>query len=117
MTTFANESAIGLNNGRGDFSELFRFEAEIDHLQAWQEHAGQYAPRHSSRLIWLQAYPSYHRGKYQETKKWVEKALELFEKEHESNLKLKAHLLNDLGFCYGSLGNYEAGLEYKEEGV
>jgi tetratricopeptide (TPR) repeat protein len=102
---------------REDFSQLFRFESEIDHLQAWQENARQYAPRHSSRMIWLQAYPSYHQGHYQETKKWVEKALELFEKENESDLKLKAHLFNDLGFCYGSLGDYKRDLEYAEKAL
>src|SRR2546423_474066 len=102
---------------REEFSELLRFEAEIDHLQAWQGNARQYAPRHSSRLIWLQAYPSYHHGHYQETKKWVEKALELFEKEHESDIKLKAHLFNDLGFCYGAMGDYKRNLEYAEKAL
>jgi hypothetical protein len=67
-----------------DYTELSRFEAEIDHLQAWQEHAGHYAPEHSSRLMWLQAYPSYHQGHYQETKNWVEKALALFEQVNEN---------------------------------
>jgi tetratricopeptide (TPR) repeat protein len=98
-----------------DYTELSRFEAEIDHLQAWQEHAGHYAPEHSSRLIWLQAYPSYHQGHYQETKNWVEKALTLFEQANKSNLELKAHLLNDLGFCCGSLGDYKRSLEYNEK--
>lgn len=102
---------------REDFSELFRFEAEIDHLQAWQENARQYAPQHPSRLIWLQAYPSYHRGNYQETKKWVEKALELFEHEKVSDLSLKAHLFNDLGFCYGELGEQRRHLEYAEKAL
>jgi tetratricopeptide (TPR) repeat protein len=102
---------------REEFSELFRFEAEIDHLQAWQENAGQYAPKHSSRLTWLQAYPSYHRGNYQEIKRLVEKALELFEHEHEHALTLKAHLFNDLGFCYHSLGDYKRNLEYVEKAL
>ena len=102
---------------REEFSDLFRFEAEIDHLQAWQENARQHAPRHSSRLNWLQAYPSYHRGNYQETKKWVEIAIKLLEQENESDLKLKAHLLNDLGFCYGSLGDSKRALEYTEKAL
>jgi tetratricopeptide (TPR) repeat protein len=102
---------------REEFSELYRFEAEIDHLQAWQENARQYAPKHSSRLNWLQAYPSFHRGQYQETKKWVEKALELFEQENGSDLRLKAHLFNDLGFCYGSLGDDKRSLEYIEKAL
>jgi tetratricopeptide (TPR) repeat protein len=100
-----------------DYTELSRFEAEIDHLQAWQEHARQYAPEHSSRLIWLQAYPSYHQGRYQETKNWVEKALTLFEQMNDSDLKLKAHLLNDLGFCYGFFGDYKRALEYNKKAL
>ena len=102
---------------RQEFSELLRFEAEIDHLLAWQENTRQLAPRHSSRLIWLQAYPSYHRKQYQETKKWVETALELFEKGHDSDLKIKAHIYNDLGFCYGQLGDYKRSLVYAEKAL
>ncbi len=102
---------------RKDFSELFRFEAEIDHLQAWQENATQYAPKHSSRLTWLQAYPSYHRGNYQETKRLVEQALKLFEQASENALTLKAHLFNDLGFCFSSLGDYKRYLEYAEKAL
>jgi tetratricopeptide (TPR) repeat protein len=102
---------------RENFSELFRFEAEIDHLQAWQENAGQYAQRHSSRLIWLQSFPSHHRGHYQETKKWVQIALELFEKEHESDLQLKAHLFNDLGLNYDLIGDHKRSLEYAEKAL
>ncbi len=102
---------------REDYTELSRFEAEIDHLRAWQEHAGHHAPKHSSRLIWLQAYPSYHQGHYQETKNWVEEALTLFEQVNDSDLELKAHLLNDLGFCYWSLGDYKRALEYAEKAL
>lgn len=102
---------------RQEYTELSRFEAEIDHLQAWQGHAGHHAPEHSSRLIWLQAYPSYHQGHYQETKNWVEKALTLFERVNKSELELKAHLLNDLGFCYSSLGDYNRALEYSEKAL
>lgn len=102
---------------REDYTELSNFETEIDHLQAWQEYAGHYVPEHSSRLIWLQAYPSYHQGHYQETKNWVEKALTLFEQFNEGDLKLKANLLNDLGFCYESLGDYKRALEYAKKSL
>ena len=102
---------------REAFSELSHLESQIDHLRAWQEQARRYASKHSSRLIWLQAYPSYHQGHYQETKNWVGKALELFEQEQEGDLKLKAHLLNDLGFCYGQLGDYKRNLEYSEKAL
>src|SRR5687768_5559698 len=44
---------------REDFSQLTRFESEIDHLKKWQENAAGFAPSHASRLMWLQAYPAY----------------------------------------------------------
>ena len=56
---------------REDFSQLTRFESEIDHLKKWQEHAVRFAPSHSSRLMWLQVYPAYHRGRYDEARHYV----------------------------------------------
>ncbi|HEY0375359.1 MAG TPA: tetratricopeptide repeat protein [Pyrinomonadaceae bacterium] len=102
---------------REHYIELPRFEAEIDHLQAWQENASRHAPNHSSRLIWLQAYPSYHRGNYLETKEWVQKALELVRQGDNSDRALEAHLFNDLGVCYGNLGDYKRCLKYAEKAL
>lgn len=48
-----------------DFADLPRFESEIEHLRAWQEHVYELAPKLASRLVWLQAYPPFHRGHYQ----------------------------------------------------
>jgi tetratricopeptide (TPR) repeat protein len=105
------------NDRRQGFSNLFRFEAEIDHLRAWQQNAELFAPRYLSRLIWLQAYPSYHRGQYLEIKSLVEKALRLFQQRNENDFELKANLLNDLGFSYGELADYKRALEYDEEAL
>ncbi len=102
---------------REDYTELSRFEAEIDHLQAWQENASRYAPNHSSRLIWLQAYPSHHQGNHLEAKEWVQKALELVRQGDNSDTALEAHLFNDLGLCYGALGDYKRHLEYTEKAL
>jgi tetratricopeptide (TPR) repeat protein len=99
------------------FEDLSDFEAEIDHLQAWQQHALKYASKHTSRLIWLQAYPSYHRGRYQETRQWIEKALDFFERFHSDDLELKAHLFNDLGYSHSALGEYRRALEYDEKAL
>ncbi|HEV2914109.1 MAG TPA: tetratricopeptide repeat protein [Pyrinomonadaceae bacterium] len=104
-------------NQREDFTALPAFEAEIDHLKAWQDHAITFAPEHASRLTWLQAYPPYHRGQYQESKIWVEKALHLFGEIQKNDLALKAHLLNDLGYCYGALGHHMLSLEYTEKAL
>ena len=102
---------------REDYTELSRFEAEIDHLQAWQENANRHASNHSSRLIWLQAYPFYHRGNYLETQEWVQKALELVRQGDNSYTALEAHLFNDLGVCCSALGDYKRELEYSEKAL
>jgi len=99
------------------FSDLTDYEAEIDHLRAWQEHAGDYASTHASRLIWLQAYPSHHRGRYQEAKKQVEKALDAFNKEPTPDRELLANLLIDLSVCYRELGEYQSALDYGEKSL
>lgn len=79
-----------------DFSHLTKFESEIDHLQKWQENAAQFAASHSSRLMWLQAYPAYHRGRYVESRNYVIKGQRILEEIGNTNIELQAHLLNDL---------------------
>lgn len=88
-----------------DFSHLTRFEAQVDHLKKWQENAARFAPSHSSRLMWLQAYPAYHRGGYVEARNYVIEAQKIFEELGDTSLELKANLLNDLAFTNSSLGD------------
>jgi tetratricopeptide (TPR) repeat protein/Mrp family chromosome partitioning ATPase len=95
-----------------NFIELPQFEAEFDHLKAWQEHALSVAPEHASRLVWLQGYPSYQRGRYSDAKVWVERSLELFEKYKDVDMHLEASLLDDLGKIHNALGNYRHALDY-----
>jgi tetratricopeptide (TPR) repeat protein len=102
---------------RDDFADLTKFEAEIDHLRAWQENAMDYAPQHAPRLIWLQGYPHYHRGRYHEAQEQVTKALKLYEAREHPDLALKAHLVNDLGYTYGDLGDYGRELEYCQKAL
>lgn len=97
---------------RENFANLPQFEAEIDHLRAWQELARQYAPKEAPSLIWLQAYPPFHRGHYAEAREWVAQALDFYEKCTDDNQELLANLLNDLGATCSSLGNYLLALEY-----
>jgi len=102
---------------RQEFSNLPVFLAEIDHLRAWQEHAVQHAQRHASRLMWLQAYPPFHQGRYRECKEWVERALESMEKSGLVDRELEANLLNDRGFTYHAMGDHKRALEYAEKAL
>ncbi|MCG3114043.1 MAG: tetratricopeptide repeat protein, partial [Candidatus Manganitrophus sp. SB1] len=102
---------------KDDFANLPSYEAEIDHLRAWQEHALIYSVQHVARLTWLQAYPPYHRGRYQEAEQLVKKAISFFEQEQQNDLELKAHLLADLGFTSSALGDHKRQLEYSEKAL
>lgn len=102
---------------RQEFTNLPVFEAEIDHLKEWLEHIKPLSSNHASRLTWLQAYPPYHWGKYRESHQLVKSALSLLEKAAESDPKLKANILNDLGFTYRHLGNHKDSLMYHKQAL
>ena len=93
-----------------DFSQLTKFESEIDHLQRWQENADKFTPVQSSRLMWLQAYPSYHRGRYLEARSYVLEAQRIFDQVDNTNRELQANLVNDLATTSEVLGDFTAGL-------
>lgn len=100
-----------------NFSDLPRFEAEIEHLHAWQENVQELAPKLTSRLIWLQAYPPFHRGSYQDAHMWLERARTLLDPSEESDLELKANLLTDLCTINGQLGRYGDARKCGEEAL
>lgn len=102
---------------REDFSQLAAYEAQLDHLRAWQQNASPHATQHASRLLWLQAYPSYHRGRYLEIKELVEKALKVFADSQCEDRGLEAHLYNDLGFAYNQSRDRWKALEYAERAL
>lgn len=102
---------------REEFTDLPDYEAEIDHLRAWQAHAEAYAFKHVPRLIWLQAYPPYHRGHYGDAKRLVETALQSLSEEQQIDNALKAHLLNDLSYCYYRIDEPELTLEYAKKAL
>ena len=91
---------------REDFTHLPAYEAESDHLAAWQAHATSIAPLEAARLTWLQAYPPYHRGQAQEVRRVIDMALAIFGKAGTQDEALRAHLLNDSGWVESELGNY-----------
>jgi hypothetical protein len=83
---------------RENFSNLPLYEAEIDHLEAWHAHAARLGhAREAARLLWLHAYPYYHRGQLRQAHDMVQSALALFEKSAISDSEFEAHLRNDLG--------------------
>jgi tetratricopeptide (TPR) repeat protein len=102
---------------RKDFSNLPMLEAEIDHLKAWQAQAPKYALEQTSRLIWLESYPHYHRGRFREAKALIEDALRSFGLSHTKDDEFKANLLNDLGRCHHHLLEYQIALSYYESAL
>ncbi len=75
------------------------FEAEVDHLRAWQEHALRHAPARASRLTYLLHVPSLIRGDFAETRKWLLAALELNEqgaRDRELEAEIKESLSDTL---------------------
>ncbi|MCI0537770.1 MAG: metallophosphoesterase, partial [Verrucomicrobiales bacterium] len=102
---------------REDFRQLPRFEAEIDHLRQWHKHSLKFAPKHSSRITWLQAYPPFHRGQPLEIKRLVELALEEYQQHGSNDHALLAHLYNDLAYAIDKLGNPKRALELAEQAL
>ncbi|HEU4714253.1 MAG TPA: SIR2 family protein [Pyrinomonadaceae bacterium] len=98
-----------------DFSQLTTFESEIDHLKRWQQNAMQFAPSHASRLMWLQAYPAYHRGRFVESRNYVIEAQKIFDEFSNSNQELRAHLLTDLADTNSAAGCFVAVREMYEK--
>jgi len=106
VNTVCNRIGNWFQEKRRDFSQLSRFESELDHLKKWQENAARFAPSHSSRLMWLQAYPAYHRGRYVEARNYVIEAQRIFDQLNDTNRELQANLLEDLAGTNGMLGDY-----------
>jgi len=90
-----------------DFAKLPAFEAEIGHLRAWQTNIERIAPKLASRLVWLQAYPPFHRGRPKEAHDWLQNAGRLLGTVQEEDLELKANLLTDLCTINNVLGDFK----------
>lgn len=102
---------------RDDFNALPLYEMELEHLRAWQVHAESCSPVSSARLLWLQGYPVYHRGRYVNAARIVELALKVYEIHNADNLLLKAHLMHDLAYCYSLMGDYLRARELGEQAL
>ncbi len=103
---------------RRNFRDLPLYEANLDHLQAWRQNAAALDLQlEAARLTWLEAYPGYHWGRYNETKKIVEQALQLYDKSIVKDGELRAHLLNDLSWLVSRLGDTKTALMFGEEAL
>lgn len=99
------------------FSDLPQFETEIDHLTAWQVNASEFSPILSSRLLWLQAYPPFHRGRYQDSYSLLKTAHDILSASGYEDLELQAEQLSDLCTIYTSLGRFTDGRKCGEDAL
>jgi hypothetical protein len=103
---------------RDDFQYLPVYEANLDHLQTWRQNAETLGlPLQAVRLAWLEAYPAYHWGRYQEARQGVEQARLLYGQSMEKDAELEAHLLNDFGYVMDSLGDFNTALKLGEQAL
>ncbi len=103
---------------RQDFRDLPVFEAGLDHLEAWRHNAERLGfTLLEVRMIWLQAYPAYHWGRYGDAKRGIERALALYDQSAQKDAALQAHLLNDLATVTSRMGNNKVALKLVEQAL
>jgi predicted MPP superfamily phosphohydrolase len=102
---------------RLDFMQLPRFEAEIDHLREWHDHAVHISPTQAPRLAWLQAFPSFHRGQASEVRRQIEEALSQYHDQEKEDQALLAHLKSDLAYSLNELGDRKDALELGQQAL
>jgi tetratricopeptide (TPR) repeat protein len=102
---------------KDEFNKLAEYESETEHLATWQKHALNHAPEQASRLLWLQSYPPYYRGRYEEARNIISEAIDIFETTKCRNETILAHLFNDFGSVSAELGSYQTALESYEKSL
>lgn len=103
---------------REDFRDLPLFEAGLDHLEAWRYNAERLGfTLMAVRMIWLQAYPPFHWGRFADAKRDIEYALTLYQAADKADTALKAHLLSDLASVTSDMGNSNAALKLAEQAL
>jgi tetratricopeptide (TPR) repeat protein len=102
---------------RKEFRDLPVLEMEMDHLKQWLNHVKPYHSSHVARLTWLQGYPPYYWGKYRESRRLVQAASALLSESSEENPKLKANILDDLGYAYSKQEEFKKGLECQTQAL
>lgn len=102
---------------REDYADLAVFEAEFDHLAAWQLRSSSFSKELSAKLQWLQAYPPFHRGRNQQSHDLVAEAESILATSTGDHSELKAHILADLGFTYIGLGKYDMAVKLTQKAL
>lgn len=106
---------IWFKEKRQNFADLDKFEKEIDHLKEWEKNARYLDLEVFRKLVWLQAYPAFHRGNFLEAKTILDETwnIDLYQEDAE----FRAHLLHDLGTVYLSFEKFSKGLEFLAEAL
>jgi tetratricopeptide (TPR) repeat protein len=100
-----------------EYNYLAEFEAEIEHLNQWQEQTLEYLLTESVLLTQFRVNVPYQRGFYQESFYWSKKAFDLYQEEKLDNPILLADIQNELGIIYGDLGSHQKALEYQKHAL
>jgi tetratricopeptide (TPR) repeat protein len=95
----------------GDLPGLPRFEAELDHLRAWHDHALEFAPKQAARLTWLQIYVPLQRGQPQEMRRLIERAQTEYQEQGCDDEALLATLHHDFAYAVDAQGEPKRALE------
>jgi hypothetical protein len=95
----------------GDPQQVSRFEAELDHLLEWHDHALRFAPTLAARLTWLRIYVPLQRGQPQEIRRLIEQGLDEYQRYQCDDKALFACLHHDLAFALDALADPKRALE------
>ena len=100
------------------FEHLALYQLEQPHSENWALHAKEHSWPQQAALIWLQAFPFYHLGQYQEAKQLVEQAQKAHDQFEALNQgELTADLLNDYHSVLHQLGDYQRSFEYCQKAL
>ncbi len=115
-TATAQRVAAWFRERRDDFTRLSDYEADFDQLDAWRQHVRHHDPVLGAELLWLQAYPAYHRGQGVVANRLVDAALAELEAT-SGDRELEAHLRHDLSTTLAMMGQHAEALALAEEAL
>lgn len=95
----------------GDVPGLPLFDAELDHLRAWHDHAARLAPKLAARLTWLQVYVPLQLGQPHEIRRLTELGQAEYKEHGCDDQALLARLYNDLAYALDALGEPKRALD------
>ncbi|MES2642226.1 MAG: NB-ARC domain-containing protein [Myxococcota bacterium] len=103
---------------REEFGNLPMFEAEHDHLDAWQRRAEERGWwREAAALAWLQGYPPFHWGRMVEAYQSVARAVALMPRVAVADPLLEGRILTDMGTCESFCGTNSRAEDYVQRAL